>query len=213
MNSPSPAASPEPHGTPTEHNTSNDLGQSLAAASRFPCILALGLNTSHARKTNKKFPQVVRSGNNEWWETESRSLQRKKFGFNSLIWLEEEANLFLVRVINGVPAHFCSRHGRESLCSLILLPISFPTDSTNASSKEDGTWERCCCCLASMKFRRKPSSLSSFLARMLKEWAATGTFLFLSCSTASLAQAKSSARGWPNASRRWARASSYLPVG
>lgn len=40
MNSPSPAASPEPHGTPTEHNTSNDLVQSLAAASHIPCILA-----------------------------------------------------------------------------------------------------------------------------------------------------------------------------
>ena len=94
-----------------------------------------------------------------------------------------------------------------------FAPISFLIESTDVASKKDCTWARCCCCLASTKFRRNPSSLSSLLARMLNEWAAAGTFLFLSCSTASLALAKSSAREWPNASWRCSRASSYLPVG
>lgn len=113
--------------------SSNDLVKSLAAAPHIPCILALGLNRSHTRETKEKFPQAARSGNDELLETEARSLYWKKFGFNSLIWLEwrleAEASLFLVPLINGLPTHFCSRQGRENPCSLAgLLPISFPTE-------------------------------------------------------------------------------------
>lgn len=75
MNSPSPEVSYEHYVTHTEYNTSNDLVKSLAAAPHVLCILPLGLNRSHARETNKKFPQVVRSGNDELLETEARSLQ------------------------------------------------------------------------------------------------------------------------------------------
>lgn len=88
MNSPSSEASCEHRVTHTEYNTGNDLVKSLAAAPHIPCILVLGLNRSHARETNKKFPRVVRSGNDELLETEASSLEWKKFGFSSLIWLK-----------------------------------------------------------------------------------------------------------------------------
>lgn len=74
MNSLSPLVSYVHHVTHTEYNIINNPVKSLALPHN-PCILVVGLNRLRARETSKKFPQAVRSGNDELLETEARSLQ------------------------------------------------------------------------------------------------------------------------------------------
>lgn len=74
MNSLSPLVSYVHHVTHTEYNIINNPVKSLVLPHNL-CILVVGLNRLRARETSKKFPQVVRSGNDELLETEARSLQ------------------------------------------------------------------------------------------------------------------------------------------
>lgn len=73
--------------------------------------------------------------------------------------------MFLVHLINGLPTHFCSRQGRENHCSLILLPASLPTESTDVASKKGLYLSEMLLLLSVYEVQEKPQLPFVFLSK------------------------------------------------